>query len=117
MKAVVYEDVRTLRVQEVPDATLQEPTDALLRITSSVLCGTDLHMYDGRTGATPGPVFGHEPLGVVEQVGDGVQTVRPGMRVVVPTHLFCGTCPMCARGLSAACLRARAEGPGAASEV
>ncbi|MGW3602009.1 glutathione-independent formaldehyde dehydrogenase [Micromonospora sp. NPDC005161] len=114
MRAVVYADVRTVEVREVPDATLETETDALVRITSTALCGTDLHMYDGRTGAEPGLVFGHEPLGVVEQVGSAVQTVRPGTRVVIPTHLFCGTCVMCARGLSAACLRVRAEGPGAA---
>ncbi|MEU8168683.1 glutathione-independent formaldehyde dehydrogenase [Micromonospora sp. NPDC049004] len=114
MRAVVYADVRTVEVREVPDATLEAETDALVRITSSALCGTDLHMYDGRTGADPGLVLGHEPLGVVQEVGSAVQTVRPGTRVVIPTHLFCGTCVMCARGLSAACLRARAEGPGAA---
>lgn len=71
-------------------------------------------MYDGRTGAIPGVVLGHEPLGVVEHVGPAVETVTPGMRVVVPTHLYCGTCHMCARGLSASCLRARPEGLGAA---
>ncbi|SCG73243.1 glutathione-independent formaldehyde dehydrogenase [Micromonospora inositola] len=114
MRAVVYQGVRNVEVREVPDATLQAETDALVRITSTALCGTDLHMYDGRTGAEPGLVFGHEPLGVVERVGSAVQTLRPGTRVVVPTHLFCGTCAMCARGLSALCLRARPEGPGAA---
>jgi glutathione-independent formaldehyde dehydrogenase len=114
MRAVVYEDVRTVGVHEVPDATVEADTDALVRITSSALCGTDLHMYDGRTGADSGLVLGHESVGVVAQVGSAVQTVRRGMRVVIPTHLFCGTCAMCARGLSAACLRARAEGPGAA---
>ncbi|WP_231934681.1 alcohol dehydrogenase catalytic domain-containing protein [Micromonospora viridifaciens] len=111
---MVYEDVRTVGVRDVPDAGLEAETDALVRISSSALCGTDLHMYDGRTGATPGLVLGHEPLGVVEQAGNAVQTIRPGMRVVIPTHLFCGTCAMCARGLSAACLRARPEGVGAA---
>ncbi|MDG4780232.1 alcohol dehydrogenase catalytic domain-containing protein [Micromonospora sp. WMMD961] len=114
MRAVVYADVRTVAVREVPDATLEAETDALVRITSTALCGTDLHMYDGRTGADPGLVLGHEPLGVVQEVGGAVQTVRPGSRVVIPTHLFCGTCVMCARGFSAACLRARAEAPGAA---
>lgn len=114
MKAIVYEDVRTVAVREVPDPTLEAATDALVKITSSALCGTDLHMYDGRTGAAPGLVLGHEPLGVVEQIGDAVQTVHPGTRVVIPTHLFCGTCTMCSQGLTAACLRARAEGPGAA---
>ncbi|MCW3838490.1 alcohol dehydrogenase catalytic domain-containing protein [Micromonospora yasonensis] len=111
---MVYEDVRTVGVRDVPDPGLEAETDALVRISSSALCGTDLHMYDGRTGAMPGLVLGHEPLGVVEQVGNAVQSIRPGMRVVIPTHLFCGTCAMCARGLSAACLRARPEGVGAA---
>ena len=114
MKAVVYQDVRTVGVQEVPDAALEADADAVVRVTSSAICGTDLHMYDARTGAHPGLVLGHEPLGVVEQVGAAVETIRPGMRVVIPTHLYCGTCHMCARGLSASCLRARPDGFGAA---
>ncbi|MCW2829263.1 MAG: alcohol dehydrogenase GroES protein [Marmoricola sp.] len=114
MKAVVYEDVRTVGVHDVEDATVEADSDALVRVSSSALCGSDLHMYDGRTGAIPGLVLGHEPLGVVEHVGPAVETVTPGMRVVVPTHLYCGTCHMCARGLSASCLRARPEGLGAA---
>jgi glutathione-independent formaldehyde dehydrogenase len=114
MKAVVYQDVRTVGVCEVPDAAIEAGSDAVVRVTSSAICGTDLHMYDGRTGATAGLVLGHEALGVVEQVGRAVETVSPGMRVAIPTHLYCGTCHMCARGLSAACLRVRAEGPGAA---
>ncbi|MET8529092.1 alcohol dehydrogenase catalytic domain-containing protein [Micromonospora sp. NPDC005172] len=76
MRAVVYVDVRDVAVREVPDAGLEATTDALVRITSTALCGTDLHMYDGRTGAEPGLVFGHEPLGVVQEVGSAVQTVR-----------------------------------------
>jgi glutathione-independent formaldehyde dehydrogenase len=114
MRAVVYEDVRTVGVHDVEDATIESETDAVVRVTSSALCGSDLHMYDGRTGATPGLVLGHEPLGVVEQVGHAVETIKPGMRVVIPTHLYCGTCHMCARGLSAACLRARPDGFGSA---
>jgi threonine dehydrogenase-like Zn-dependent dehydrogenase len=114
MKALVYEDVRTVGVRDVPDATIEADSDVVVRVTSSALCGSDLHMYDGRIGATAGLVLGHEPLGVVEQVGRAVETITPGMRVVLPTHLFCGTCHMCARGLSAACLRARPDGLGAA---
>jgi glutathione-independent formaldehyde dehydrogenase len=114
MKAVVYDDVRTVGVHDVADATIEADSDAVVRVTSSAICGTDLHMYDGRTGASPGLVLGHEPLGVVEQVGPCVETISPGMRVVMPTHLYCGTCHMCARGLSAACLRARPDGVGAA---
>jgi glutathione-independent formaldehyde dehydrogenase len=114
MKAVVYTGTRTVTVQDVPDATLEEPTDVVVRVTSSAICGTDLHMYDGRTGAEPGLVLGHEPLGVVERVGSAVEMVQPGDRVVIPTHLYCGVCVNCAKGLSAACLRVRPGGFGAA---
>jgi glutathione-independent formaldehyde dehydrogenase len=114
MQAVVFAGTREVVVQEVPDADLEEPTDVLLRVTSSAICGTDLHMYDGRTGAAPGLVLGHEPLGVVEQAGPAVEMVKPGDRVVIPTHLYCGVCVNCARELSAACLRVRPGGFGAA---
>jgi glutathione-independent formaldehyde dehydrogenase len=114
VKAVVFEDTRSVKVEEVPDAELEEPSDVVIRVTSSAICGTDLHMYDGRTGATRGLVFGHEPLGIVEQVGDAVSMVKPGDRVVIPTHLYCGVCVNCARGLSAACLRVRPGSFGAA---
>ena len=114
MRAVVFAGTRSVTVEDVPDAVLEEPEDVVVRVTSSAICGTDLHMYDGRTGAEPGLVLGHEPLGVVEQVGSGVDTVRVGDRVVLPTHLYCGVCVNCARGLSAACLRVRPGGFGAA---
>ena len=68
MKAVVYEGTRQVGVHDVDDAVLQDPADVVIRVTSSAICGSDLHMYDGRTGAEPGLVLGHEPLGVVEQV-------------------------------------------------
>jgi len=114
MKAVVFEDTRSLKIEEVPDAELEQPTDVVVRITSSAICGSDLHMYDGRTGATCGLVFGHEPLGVVEQAGVDVSMVKIGDRVVIPTHLYCGVCVNCARGLSADCLRVRPGEFGAA---
>ena len=114
MRAVVYQGTRDVGVQTVDDAVLEDPEDVLLEITSSAICGTDLHMYDGRVGAEPGLVLGHEPLGVVRVVGEDVHLVRPGQRVVVPTHLFCGVCYNCARGYSAACLRVRPGGFGAA---
>ena len=114
MKAVVYRGPRQVSVEQVEDPRIEQPSDVVLRITSSALCGSDLHMYDGRVGAEPGLVLGHEPLGVVEEVGPDVQTVRRGERVVVPTHLFCGVCLMCAQGKSAACLRVRQDGAGAA---
>ncbi len=114
MRAVVYQGTRDVGVQTVDDAVLEDPEDVVVEITSSAICGTDLHMYDGRTGAEPGLVLGHEPLGVVRAVGEDVHLVRPGQRVVIPTHLFCGVCYNCARGYSAACLRVRPGGFGAA---
>jgi glutathione-independent formaldehyde dehydrogenase len=114
VRAVVFVDTRDVQVQDVPDAEIEEPSDVVIRVTSSAICGTDLHMYDGRTGATPGLVFGHEPLGVVESVGSAVTMVKRGDRVVIPTHLYCGVCVNCARGLSAACLRVRPGSFGAA---
>jgi glutathione-independent formaldehyde dehydrogenase len=114
MKAVVFAGTRRVTVEDVPDAELEEPTDVVVRVTSSAICGTDLHMYDGRTGAEPGLVLGHEPLGVIERAGSAVEMVERGDRVVIPTHLYCGVCVNCARGLSAACLRVRPGGFGAA---
>ncbi|MBV9313967.1 MAG: alcohol dehydrogenase catalytic domain-containing protein [Pseudonocardia sp.] len=102
MKGVVFAGTRSVTVQEVPDAVLEDPTDVVVRISSSAICGTDPHMYDGRTGAEPGLPLGHEPLGVVEHVGAAVEMVKPGDRVVIPTRLYCGVCINCARGLSAA---------------
>jgi glutathione-independent formaldehyde dehydrogenase len=114
MKAVVYDDTRRVAVQQVPDAVVEDPGDAVIRVTSSTICGTDLHMYDGRTGAEPGLVLGHEPVGTIEQVGAAVTLLQRGERVAVPTHLFCGLCFNCIRGYTAACLRVRPGGFGAA---
>jgi len=114
VKAVVYEDTRRVGVHEVEDAAIEDPTDVVVRVTSSAICGTDLHMFDGRTGADAGLVIGHEPLGIVEQVGGGVSLVKEGDRVVIPTHLFCGLCFNCVRGYTAACVRVRPGSFGAA---
>ena len=110
----MFESTHSVRVEEVKDAEIEEPSDVVIRVTSSAICGTDLHMYDGRTGATPGLVFGHEPLGVVESVGEAVSMVKVGDRVVIPTHLYCGVCVNCARDFSAACMRVRPGAFGAA---
>jgi Alcohol dehydrogenase GroES-like domain len=91
MQAVMFQDTRRVEVCQVSDATIQDPGDMVMRITSSAICGTDLHMYDGRTGAQPGLVLGLGPLGVIEQVGDGVGLLRPGQRVVEPT-ICCAGC-------------------------
>jgi glutathione-independent formaldehyde dehydrogenase len=114
MKAVVFQDTRRVSVEEVDDAVVEQPTDVVVRVTSSAICGTDLHMYDGRTGAARGLVIGHEPLGIVEEAGASVSLAKRGDRVVIPTHLYCGLCVNCARGYSAACLRVRPGGFGAA---
>jgi glutathione-independent formaldehyde dehydrogenase len=114
MKAVVYDNTRRVAVQQVPDAVIEEPGDVVIRVTSSAICGTDLHMYDGRTGAEHGLVLGHEAVGTVEEVGPTVTLLERGTRVAVPTHLFCGLCFNCVRGYSAACLRVRPGAFGAA---
>jgi glutathione-independent formaldehyde dehydrogenase len=114
MQAVVYADTRRVEVCRVPDAQIEDPGDVVIRVTSSAICGTDLHMYDGRTGAERGLVLGHEPLGTIEEVGDAVTLLERGERVAVPTHLFCGLCFNCIRGYTAACLRVRPGSFGAA---
>jgi glutathione-independent formaldehyde dehydrogenase len=114
MKAVVLEETRRIVVRDVPDAELKETTDALLRITSTAICGTDLHFYEGRMRGIEGGVIGHEPLGIVEEVGSAVKNVRKGDRVVVPTHICCGFCAMCAEGHSSACLTTNPGSAGAA---
>ena len=105
MRAVVFKAPREVAVEDVPDASAERDDDVVVRVTSSALCGTDLHMYDGRTGASPGMVLGHEGLGIVEFAGPAVHRVRRGDRVVLPAHIYCGVCFNCARGDSAACLR------------
>ncbi|HOB37535.1 MAG TPA: glutathione-independent formaldehyde dehydrogenase [Methanomassiliicoccaceae archaeon] len=114
MKAVVYNGARDVRVEDVPEPRIEEPTDAIVRITSSGICGSDLHMYDGHTPAEPGIILGHEPMGVVEEVGDGVSIIKEGDRVVMPFNVACGTCYNCLRGYSSACLVMNPQGAGAA---
>src|ERR1700757_5132023 len=114
MKAVVLKESREIVVREVADAEMRETTDALLRITSSAICGTDLHFYEGRMRGIEGGVIGHEPLGVVEEVGSTVKNVKKGDRVVVPTHICCGFCAMCVEGHSSACLTTNPGAAGAA---
>jgi glutathione-independent formaldehyde dehydrogenase len=105
VKAVVFKGPFDVVVEEVPDPRIEEPTDAIVTITSSAICGSDLHMYDGRTAVQPGTVFGHEPLGVVRETGAAVTRVHAGDRVVMPFNISCGTCFNCKRGYTAACLK------------
>lgn len=103
MKAVVYQGPYDVSVDEVEDPRLQDPQDVVLRITTTCICGSDLHMYEGRTDAPAGLVFGHENLGVVEQVGDGVASLREGQRVVMPFNVACGFCRNCRAGKTGFC--------------
>ena len=98
MKAVVYKGPYEVAVEEVDDAKIQDPTDVIVRITSTAICGSDLHMYEGRTDAEPGITFGHENMGIVEEVGSGVTTVKKGDRVVMPFNVACGFCDNCRAG-------------------
>jgi threonine dehydrogenase-like Zn-dependent dehydrogenase len=104
MKAVVWHGNQDVRVEDVPDPRVQEPTDAIIRVTSSGICGSDLHLY-GVLGMfmEEGDVLGHEPMGIVEEVGAEVKDIQPGDRVVVPFNIVCGHCWMCERELYAQC--------------
>src|SRR6476646_2750050 len=116
MKAAVWQGKRDVRVETVPDPTIEEPTDAIVRITSTAICGSDLHLYEVLAPyLTPGDVLGHEPMGIVEEVGPGVTHLKAGDRVVVPFNISCGTCWMCSRGLYAQCetTQVREQGKGA----
>src|ERR1700722_16806245 len=104
MEAVVLNAPRRISIEAVEDARINAPTDVLLRLTSTAICGTDLHIYEGRLGDGARLVIGQEPLGVVERVGASVADVRVGDRVTVPTHICCGFCPNCVHGFSGACL-------------
>ncbi|TDC40205.1 glutathione-dependent formaldehyde dehydrogenase [Micromonospora sp. 15K316] len=117
MKALTWQGKRDVRVAEVPDPRIEEPTDAVVRITSTAICGSDLHLYEVLGPyLEPGDILGHEAMGVVEEVGAGVTRLKPGDRVVVPFNIACGTCWMCRRQLYAQCetTQVRAEGKGAA---
>jgi len=84
IKAVVYKEPYTVAVEEVPDPRIEDPTDVVIQVTTSAICGSDLHMYEGRTSAEPGIVFGHENMGIIVEVGPGVASVKKGDRVVLP---------------------------------
>lgn len=116
MKAVVWHGKEDVQIEEVADPTIQEPTDAIIRVTSSGICGSDLHLYSVLgMFMEEGDVLGHEPMGIVEEVGRDVTQVKPGDRVVVPFNIACGSCWMCERGLFAQCetTQVREHGKGA----
>lgn len=107
MKAVVYDGPRQVTVKDVPDARIERPTDVLVRITTTNICGSDLHMYEGRTSFETGRWFGHENMGEVVEVGPGVDKVAVGDHVVLPFNVACGHCKNCERGLTNYCLTAQ----------
>ena len=104
MRAVVYRKPFDVAVEEVDDPRIEDPTDVVIKITTTAICGSDLHMYEGRTGAEPGIVFGHENMGVVQEVGPGVARLREGDRVVLPFNVACGFCKNCLAGKTGFCL-------------
>jgi threonine dehydrogenase-like Zn-dependent dehydrogenase len=107
VKAVVYNGPRDVAVQQIDDPRIEQPTDALVRVTTTNICGSDLHMYEGRTDFEQGRVFGHENLGEVVEVGDAVQRLRVGDWVCLPFNVACGFCVNCMRGLTNYCLTAQ----------
>ena len=117
MKALTWQGNEHVEVQDVPEPKLEQSNDAIIRVTSTAICGSDLHLY-GVLGPylKSGDILGHEAMGVVEEVGSEITNLKPGDRVVVPFNISCGSCWMCSRGLFAQCetTQVRAEGKGAA---
>ena len=104
MRAMTYRGPYRIRVEEKPDPRIEHPNDAIVRVERAAICGSDLHLYHGMMPDTRvGHTFGHEFIGVVEQIGSSVETLSVGDRVMVPFNIFCGTCWFCARGLFANC--------------
>jgi threonine dehydrogenase-like Zn-dependent dehydrogenase len=104
VKAVVWHGREDVRVDDVKDPVIEAPTDAIIRITSTAICGSDLHLYAKLTPVMKeGDILGHEPMGIVEEVGSEVHNLRPGDRVVVPFNVSCGGCFYCTRGLQSQC--------------
>ena len=117
MKAVTWQGKRDVRVEEVPDPRIEYPTDAIVKITSSAICGSDLHLYEVLGPyMKPGDILGHEPMGIVQELGAEVTNLAVGDRVVVPFNISCGHCFMCTVGLQSQCetTQVREQNKGAA---
>jgi threonine dehydrogenase-like Zn-dependent dehydrogenase len=116
MKAVVFHGIGDIRLETVSEPKIEEPTDAIVRLTLAAICGTDLHFVRGTGGdMKSGTVLGHEGVGVVEEVGTMVRNLKPGDRVVVPSTIACGSCSYCRAGYHAQCDNANPNGPTAGS--
>jgi threonine dehydrogenase-like Zn-dependent dehydrogenase len=103
MRAVVYREPGRVEVADVPEPELEDPRDAIVRVTRSAICGSDLHFFHGKAPLEPGDVIGHEAVGVVDRVGSGVSSVTPGQRVVVAFNIACGECWFCRHEQTALC--------------
>jgi glutathione-independent formaldehyde dehydrogenase len=114
MKALVYNGPCDVQIKNMPDATIEKPTDVLVRITTTNICGSDLHMYEGRTSMETGRILGHENMGEVIAVGKAVDRVKVGDMVCLPFNIGCGFCESCERGLTGFCLTANPGNAGAA---
>lgn len=104
MKALVYHGPKQVSVDNVPDSKIEKATDVIIRLTTTNICGSDLHMYEGRTDVAKGKILGHENLGEVVEVGKAVDFIKKGDRVVLPFNIGCGFCANCERGLTGYCL-------------
>lgn len=116
MRALTWQGINKVAVTEVPDPVIEQPHDAIVRVTSTAICGSDLHLLEALAPyLQPGDVLGHEFMGIVEEVGSGVENLQPGDRVVVPFVIACGHCWMCQRGLNTQCetTQTRSHGTGA----
>lgn len=111
MKAVVFHDVGDIRLEDVPEPRIEAPTDAIVRLTASAICGTDLHFIRGTfSGMQPGTILGHEGVGIVEALGEDVRNLQIGDRVVIPSTIACGNCSYCRAGYYAQCDNANPNG-------
>jgi len=104
MKAVVYKGPFSVAVEDVPDPQILHPNDVIVKVTSTCICGSDLHMYEGRTAAEPGIIFGHENMGLIQEIGSAVKERKVGDRVVMPFNVGCGFCKNCQRGFTGFCV-------------
>ncbi len=114
MKAVVFRGIGDIRLEDVPEPKIQAPTDAIVRLTASAICGTDLHMIRGTVpGMKPGTILGHEGVGIVEEIGRDVRNLKTGDRVIIPSTIACGYCSYCRSGYHSQCDQANPNGPAA----
>lgn len=112
MKAIVFREIGNIRLEDIPMPKIEQPTDAIVRLTASAICGTDLHMVRGTMpGMVPGTVLGHEGVGIVEETGRNVRNLTKGDRVIIPSTIACGTCSYCRAGYYSQCDTANPNGP------